>query len=840
MSDHSEKPFEFADPSPAEGEQEFLFAERPEFEANLRRIAQHIASGSRNATRPGMTFGLLGPWGSGKTSALNRLVMLVREELQGQRLTVTRFAAPLFEGRSTAHASLSYVILRDAEDDLLGDLIRLYRATGRLTGEPTELTTGTVLPDDFDLSQAVLFQQLLSKLEAAPLLTTELFRSARSPDAVQIVLVDDLDRCEPAFVMQVLKAMDEWRAIDNLYFVLAMSEQRLLASVTSEHRAATVDDAHVALQKYVHVTTALPPLVVGREEILSYLLRLTERIEGDRSTSQLAQLLELSARSLDQGTSESLLAPLFRTDSSPTPRELKHRFNRFLTEYRGSAGTDPALVRRWIIKAFWPDLWWSYVWGVEIGGAGGKEDYRTEADREWLSAVADVGALLQPLWGMPSADLDAAVRFLLAERGWPDRQVDSSFVVYLAQSGWAHRTASSEPSSPRTTSDQKLAADAPTGPSTPNDALRTSGDEPSGGSTAHVHGSYQDIYLQYLLASTAEDQGDTTTCVQILRNILSLAQLPGATRRSAPTVGNSALIAERMGETDLSTALHRRAMELNPTHVNIHQNFVEHVIDSELSELYDLAISVIALLEPLDEPAQKPLRTELLKSQLAVLANKPELAPVGLLGRIEDLSRSRPTVATTNVVSRYLGDDADPVLAERIYRQIADHADSSEARARALEKLAGLWAARPEEEYERLALDLFRFMISAGYGCISGGPSAWLLNWIAQLMRLRGHFLASARVFDFVVRKVGPTEYTRTSFAQLLDELGHGDLAIAVMLGHDFELPKIPASVVPESFSPRDRQWWLSYPPLGAPCEVPDDSLAIGLLSDGAIGPDNT
>lgn len=825
MSNPSQPPIQrvFADPGPALGTSEFLFAERPEFEANLRRIADHICSPlTFGAPETGMTFAILGPWGSGKTSALDRLVTMIAALVDPDDLTVTRFPAPLFEPKAQAQASLSYAILRDAETDLLGDLLRLARAAQRLGTPGTDAAPGTLMPEEFDLSRAVLFQQLLRAIEDAPLLVTELFSSALR-QGIQVVLVDDLDRCQPQFVVALLKAMQEWRTIPNLSFVLAMSEDRLLDAMRLDDEDGSLESRQIALQKYVHVTAYLPPLIVGPKEVLGFLLRIADALDGGTGDKHLPALLQATAVSLAHGGTDSLLAPLFAPDSADTPRNLKHRLNTFLTEYRAVTDQDRGLVRRWVIKAFWPDLWWRFVWEVEVGRVGPGHGPES-ASRTWLVALTKIGGLLRPLWNMPSADLRTAVQFLLQERGLPHHDVDPAFAVYLAQSGWTPPGTRREVQTVPIPSETRGPTPGAIGP------IDRGADSPldhdATADPGSAHDPLQEIYVLYLKASRAESDGDLPTCHQLLREILALGNRPDTKSRAGATIGNAALMASRIGETDLAFQLHRRALDVDPRHLNLRQNFVEFVYDSEIADAYPEAVMVVRELLSQGRKNEKSLRSEILACQLADRLSISDLAPEGIEDRIVELASREPTVATVERVNRYLSTKQDTAFATHVLREVADRTTDNKARAKALESLGGILASQESDDDRRLALDLFRFSLARGYSCLSGPPTPWVLNWVAQLFRLLGHPASAAAVFDHVVRETGPTDYTRTMFAHLLDGLGHGDAAIAVMLGHPYKLPSIPMHEVPSHFAPLELQWWISYERAGPTCQMPDVVLA--------------
>jgi hypothetical protein len=681
------------------------------------------------------------------------------------------------------------------------------------------------LPQDFGFHQALLFRNLLMHLEDAPLVLPEVFQRRRSNSLTQLVLVDDLDRCGAEFVADTLKAMREWRDVPNLFFIVAANEDHLLEAMRFGDSLHLPEDRERALQKYVHVTANLPPMVQGPQEMLEYFVRLARHIETGDDSETLAQLLSRTARSIeDQGT-DSLLAPLFDSTGLTTPRELKHRLNRLLTEFRSTSDPpDDALVRRWIMKAFWPDIWWKNVWEVEVTRTAADPSPRGLDSRRWLRDLCGIAHDLRPLWSMGPDELRPPISHLLHRRGWPDREIDPSFVLYLAQSGWeppdptptrVNETSGKRPE-PNIFETQKPAetgAIAAGDESGLDDALSEDPQTP-----------YARLYLMYLQASQFENDGNREQAASHLQQLIRFAEAaPRLEPRSAITVGNAALIAERMGIVSLATDMHRLAYNLQPTHLNIRQNLVEHVVDDSVEAEYDLAIAIARGLLSEPEAADKPLRSAILAWQLAQLTGDTTLAPTDMQERVRSTIEREEGLNSVQLgrLGRYIDQHDDPHYAEEMYRHAA-RSNDGEARATALRRLAGYWAGRPEHSYEQRALDLFRFILTTGHGCLDSRPSTWLLNSVAQLLKYCGYLEESLYLFDYIVRSVGPTDYTRTSFAQALHDRDLDDVAVAVMLGHEYTYSfPAPDQPLPPSFSDPGTHWWLEFPAVGSACDVP-------------------
>src|SRR5215469_18383069 len=111
----------------------------------------------------------------------------------------------------------------------------------------------------------------------------------------------------------------------------------------------------------------MPGFLESLEEVAAFLQKLTDAAIEDGladtdKRDELKKLLEASATSYPN----CIFAPLLELDgASLTPRAVKHRFNTFMAEFKPQAGLESLLasdLKDWIIKAFWPEFWWQFIW----------------------------------------------------------------------------------------------------------------------------------------------------------------------------------------------------------------------------------------------------------------------------------------------------------------------------------------------------------------------------------------------------------------------------------------------------------------------------------------------
>lgn len=402
----------FVDPGPANIENEVLFEKRPDFLRNLQSIADHIARPAIvGQPFPPMTFALYGRWGAGKSTALKRLKYEVQKRVADAKgnFTWSDYDAPLWEQLPDVRGTLAYTIVRGMSPDSMARLIELLK---RLAGD--SVIDSSVRDKDWDLNQALQFWRVLGHLPIAPPLLEEWMReivgevvgsSERSDGQdqpsgkVHVVFIDDVDRCSKQFTANLLAATTYWSRGEqrNLFFVLAASREHLIESLRA-HLPLGTSYPEQALEKYVHLSVEVPALLGSPGEVGVYIGRLVDQLASDDTIAperlvELRGLVEESAKTYP----ESALAPLLRLGDELTPRTVKHRFNAFLAEFKPAEALVAGDVKLWVLKAFWPDFWWKYLWNLPIGAE--------EPDAEWertvdvVTRLRDIGHGLLPFWG---------------------------------------------------------------------------------------------------------------------------------------------------------------------------------------------------------------------------------------------------------------------------------------------------------------------------------------------------------------------------------------------------------------------------------------------------------
>jgi hypothetical protein len=801
----------FMSPGPADVRDEILFETRGDFLSNLHSIADHITRPAVVAESvPPMTFAVYGQWGAGKSTTLRFLKHLVAERVRsaGASFTSSDYDAPLWEHLPDARGTLAYQIVKGMSPDALDRLTKLLR---RLAGVADEAPA--IRGQEAKLNEALQFWRVLEQLPIAPPLLEEWMREiaeqiggSRAADPVQgnkhvhVVFVDDIDRCGRQFTANLLAATTYWSSGEhtNIFFVIAASRQHLIDSLR-EHLPLGADYPEQALEKYVHVSVEVPALLTSAVEVADYITKLVDRVGADGAPDQerieeFKRLIGDSAKLYPQ----SVLAPLLRLTDDLTPRTVKHRFNTFLTEFRPQAALTPPDVKRWVLKAFWPDFWWRYLWNLEIGAR--------EPDAEWdrkvelVTRLRELGRGLLPFWGIASQELRPILTHLAERSGTDLQDVDPDLAIYLAvEPVWEPPPRGGEGDIKRTGS-------------------QLSGQESEQAST--ITDEDDGVLLEYLQADQALGAGDAQVARQHLLGVLEATRRGRLTARAASTVGNAALIAERL-DAEFALDLHQAAMRLDPRHYNVIQNFIDYVIERRLSDHYPEAERLLEVLRT-EGRDYKPERTANLVMRLDLARGLPTTELATQFDQATADLAERPSVRRLAEILPLLIEAKQNDAIRNACRTVAESAASDEDRYAALRLLADALADSDLRADEQEAADLYRFMLASGLACVSPAEDVVdVKHNLATLLSVMGQRNAAALLFEEAYNERPMDQTIRRAFAIVLGRIGREGDGAAVLVGQRIEPLEVRAEPLPARFATQADPWWERLPiERQEPCET--------------------
>lgn len=354
---------------------------------NYSEIAEMVAEMIGDETLLPLSLGVFGGWGIGKSSTLNLVESLLKE--QGGRYLVVRFDAWFYQGFDDARAALMSVIakaLAEAAPEGLkkkaGGLIKrvnkvrllglLVEGGAAALGFPTFGAAGRLVEaggkamgeglDDKDREDAEEDAQKLAE-KAGKLLDpsktpTEEITALRAEfgevlaglDRKLVVFIDNLDRCLPTNAIHTLEAIRLFMFLPNTAFIVAADEDMIRHAV-SEHFHDPGDRLVTDyLDKLIQVPINVPrPGVLEIRAYLTMLIATRSGCNKDRVAALRAFLIEDLRHSWKDGDGydvEKVMSLLGSTDPGLRDQiELGLRMAAMLAQSAKVNG-NPRIVKR--------------------------------------------------------------------------------------------------------------------------------------------------------------------------------------------------------------------------------------------------------------------------------------------------------------------------------------------------------------------------------------------------------------------------------------------------------------------------------------------------------------
>jgi hypothetical protein len=243
----------------------------------FREVARRIANSLVDrASEEGLVIGVEGTWGSGKSSLLS----LVRNEIgklpNDSEQTVIDFRPWLIGNRDALIASLFDDLSRQLDQVALdaGDATRVSVTKAKEAGEALRRfmsalsKAGSAIEIVGDASGSVALRlagkaaraagELTAQKPASPQLSElkdKLTRSLRELGHRFIITIDDVDRLEPAEVIEILRLVRSVADLPNVIYLLCYDSAILAHSI---EQATGVESGKSYLEKIVQLTVMVP------------------------------------------------------------------------------------------------------------------------------------------------------------------------------------------------------------------------------------------------------------------------------------------------------------------------------------------------------------------------------------------------------------------------------------------------------------------------------------------------------------------------------------------------------------------------------------------------------
>lgn len=300
----------------------------------FERYVEAIAAAIRGGVPAQYTVGLYGPWGTGKSSIL---LSLQSKFANQKNVTAVVFDAWRHERTKNLLGPLLYT-LKNAFDKQGTKSVAWTRIFGGM--EFQAFGFGFRVPAEADRSEAAAgaVEAYMDAVDALVKLGKHL-----ADDHRIVVMVDDLDRCSPNRVIEVVEAIRLLMDVPGFVFVLAIDYDVLISAVRSSYPQT---DPHRFVEKIVQVPFRIPSIKTGSDGYL------TDVVDG------WSDLRSVWFDGVEDIEIQSIIGLALRDN----PRQIKRMLNSYMVarhiDWEGIAGSrDKAgvLLASLALQLRWPE-----------------------------------------------------------------------------------------------------------------------------------------------------------------------------------------------------------------------------------------------------------------------------------------------------------------------------------------------------------------------------------------------------------------------------------------------------------------------------------------------------
>lgn len=269
--------------------------------------AQLISDIAKNENNNPLTIGVFGLWGAGKSTLLN----LIEQQLNGEeKVFCVNVNAWMFEGYEDAKTSLMETLLKEFYDKkpfkkVESDIKRLFQrvdlfklATSAISmgaSVVTSIATGNPLPMALGIPQNVgdaakVIKSAADKVqdEKDSYLSNETMvdnirnfsndfeQMLMNSDVSNVVIiVDDLDRCTPERIIEILEAIKLFLSVKRTTFIIAADDNVIQYAIKNKYPHIEGSDVELSteyIEKIIQLPIYIPEL--SSKDIENYLLLL--------------------------------------------------------------------------------------------------------------------------------------------------------------------------------------------------------------------------------------------------------------------------------------------------------------------------------------------------------------------------------------------------------------------------------------------------------------------------------------------------------------------------------------------------------------------------------------
>lgn len=261
----------------------------------IDRFAQALAQSFRNIESPiGATIALNGPWGSGKSSAVNLIRHHLKSDVDHGRLELIDFKCWWFRGEEALtlaflqelNASLRKS-LGDKAKELIPRLGKTLLQAGPVVGPAMNLATGGIW-GALTTGSMDFAKRFFSESESLEKIFERLSKALYEQDKRFLVLIDDIDRLTPDEALLVFRLVKSVGRLPNIMYLLVFDRELAEKAVSQIYPS---EGPHF-LEKIIQASFELP--LPARDDLNSAALSQIETLCGPlKGGDQLRRFMNL-------------------------------------------------------------------------------------------------------------------------------------------------------------------------------------------------------------------------------------------------------------------------------------------------------------------------------------------------------------------------------------------------------------------------------------------------------------------------------------------------------------------------------------------------------------------
>ncbi|PKJ54743.1 KAP family P-loop NTPase fold protein [Bacillus sp. SN10] len=281
-----------------------------------------------------LTIGLFGNWGSGKSTLLN-LIEKQTSISDEKKVAVVKVNAWMFEGYEDAKTALMEAILQSLKENqtffqnsterIKGLMKRVnWMGVGKtvlkqgipmaisgMTGAPLVMMPTTPQVTDLDTPE-----EIGSQIDRVSEISKEYIKDAPQENIVEnirkfreeftgiindskvdnlVILIDDLDRCNPDRIVETLEAIKLFLSVEKTTFIIAMDENIITYSIKRKYPQLDKEGLDVSID-YIEKIIQLPIRIaeLAESDVKNYMLLLiAEMFLSEEALNQLIEELKV-------------------------------------------------------------------------------------------------------------------------------------------------------------------------------------------------------------------------------------------------------------------------------------------------------------------------------------------------------------------------------------------------------------------------------------------------------------------------------------------------------------------------------------------------------------------